>query len=99
MGGSEDSGGWRFVTTSRLDTNESVLNDVDTPNTVLSGESVECQENLDSVGDALAVGGGGDLDGETLEPFNVNLLGLLGGVLRRGGELPHVVRWSLVGVL
>lgn len=99
MGDSEDGGGRGLVTSSRLDTNESVLDDIDSSNTVLSGEGVEGEEDLDRVGDALAVGGGGDLDGETLEELNVNLLGLLGSLLGRDGQFPHVVGRSLVGVL
>jgi hypothetical protein len=99
VGDSEDGGGRRLVTSSRFDTNEPVLDDIDSSNTVLSGEGVEGEEDLDRVGDALAVGGGGDLDGETLEEFNVNLLGLLGSLLGRDGQLPHVVGRSLIGVL
>lgn len=99
VGGSEDGSGWGFVTSTRLDTDESVLDNIDTSNSVLSGESVQGQKDLNRVGHTLAIGRGGDLDWETLEEFNVDLLGLFGCVLRRSGELPHVVRWGLVGVL
>jgi hypothetical protein len=95
---SENGGCRRLVTSSRFDSNESVLDNIDSSNTVLSSEGVEGQKDLDRVGDALAVGGGGDLDGQTLEPFNVDLFRLLGRVLGRSGQLPHVVGRSLVGV-
>jgi hypothetical protein len=99
VGDSENGSGWRLVATSRLDTNESVLDNVDSSNTVLSGEGVQGKEDLDSVGDALAVGGGGDLDGDTLEELDSDLLGLFRGLLRRSSQLPHVIGRSLVGVL
>ena len=99
MGDSENGSGGRLVTTSRLDTNESVLDDINSSNTVLSGEGVEGKEDLDSVGNTLAVGGGRDLDGDTLEELDSDLLGLFWGVLGRSSQLPHVVGRSLIGVL
>jgi hypothetical protein len=98
VGDSENGSGGRLVTSSRLDTDESVLDDIDSSNTVLSGEGVQGKENLDSVGNTLAIGGGGDLDGDTLEELDSNLLGLFGGLLGGGGQLPHVIGRSLVGV-
>jgi hypothetical protein len=98
VGDSENGSGGRLVTSSRLDTDESVLDDIDSSNTVLSGEGVQGKENLDSVGNTLAIGGSGDLDGDTLEELDSNLLGLFGGLLGGGGQLPHVIGRSLVGV-
>jgi len=99
VGDSENGSGGRLVTTSRLDTNESVLDDINSSNTVLSGEGVEGKEDLDSIGNALAVGGGRDFDGNTLEELDSDLLGLFRGVLRRSSQFPHVVGRSLIGVL
>jgi len=99
VGDSEDGSGGGLVTPSRLDTDESVLDDVDSSNTVLSGEGVQGKEDLDSVGNTLPIGGGGNLDGDTLEELDGNLLGLFGGLLGRSGQLPHVIRRGLVGVL
>lgn len=98
VGDSENSSSGRLVATSRLDTDESVLDNVDSPNTVLSGQSVEREEDLDGVGDDLAICRVGDLDRETLGEFDLNLLGLFRGVLRRSSQLPHVIGRSLVGV-
>jgi hypothetical protein len=98
VGDSEDGSGGRLVTSSRLDTDESVLDDIDSTNTVLSGKGVEGQKDLNSVGDALAIGRSGNLDGNTLEELDSDLLGLFGGLLRRSGQLPHVIGRSLVGV-
>lgn len=99
VGDSEDGSGGRLVTSSRLDTDESVLDDIDSSNTVLSGEGVQRKKDLDSVGNTFAVGGSGDLDGDTLEELDSDLLGLFGGLLGGGGQLPHVIGRSLVGVL
>lgn len=99
VGGSEDGGGGRLVTSSGLDTNESVLDNVDTSDTVPSGEGVEREEDLDSVGHNLAIGWEEDLHGETLGPLDVNGLRLLWGLLWGHGELPHVIGRRLVGVL
>lgn len=99
MSGSKDGSGRGLVTTTRLDTNESVLDNIDTSDTVPSRKSIEGEEDLDRVGDALAVGRVGHLDGQTLLELDVNLLRLFGRLLRRGGELPHVIGRRLVGVL
>lgn len=98
VGDSENGGGGGLVTSSGLDTDESVLDDIDSSNTVLSGEGVQSKEDLDSVGNALAIGRSSDLDGDTLEELDSNLLGLFGGLLRGSGQLPHVIGRSLVGV-
>jgi hypothetical protein len=98
VGDSENGSGGGLVTSSRLDTDESVLDNIDSSNTVLSGKGVESQKDFNSVGDALAVGRSSDLDGNTLEEFDSDLLGLFGSLLRRSGQLPHVIGRSLVGV-
>lgn len=98
VGDSKNGSGRGLVTSSRLDTNESVLDNIDSSNTVLSGKGVEGQKDLDSVGNALSVGRSSDLDGDTLEELDSDLLGLFGSLLRRSGQLPHVIGRSLVGV-
>lgn len=96
---SEDGSSRRLVASSRLDTDESVLDNVDSTDTVLSGEGIEREEDINSVGDNLAIGGVGHFDGQTLGKFNLDLLGLLGGLLRGSGQFPHVIGRGLVGVL
>jgi hypothetical protein len=99
VGDSENGSGRRLVTSSGLDTDESVLDNINSSNTVLSSKGVKGQEDLDSVGNALSVGRGSDLDGNTLEELDSDLLRGLGSLLGRSGELPHVIGRSLVGVL
>lgn len=99
VGSSEDGGSGRLVASSRLDTNESVLDNVDSTDTVPPGKSVEGKENVDRVGHNLAVSRKSNLDGETLGELNVNSLGSIGSLLGGNGKLPHVIGGSLVGVL
>lgn len=99
VGDSKDGSRRRLVTTSRLDTDESVLDNVNSADTVLSGKSVEGEEDFDGIGDSLAIRWVGDLDGETLGKLNLDLLWGLGCLLWGSGELPHVIGRSLVGVL
>jgi hypothetical protein len=96
VGDSENSSGRGFVTTSRLDTDESVLNNVDSSDTVLPGEGVQYEEHIDGIG--VGSGADGDFDGETLFKDDLDSLGLVGSVFGRGGQLPHVGGRGGVGV-
>lgn len=99
VGSTEDGGSGGLVASSRLDTNESVLDNVDSTDTVPPGKSVEGKENVDRVGHSLAVSRESNLDGETLGELDVNSLGGIGSLLGGDGKLPHVIGGSLVGVL
>lgn len=48
---SQDCSTWSFIAASRLDSNEAVLNNVDTSNAVFAGKLVECKEDVDWVRD------------------------------------------------
>ena len=99
MGDTKDGGTGRFVTSSGLDTDESVLDDIDSTDSVLSGESVELEEDFDGIGVDSSGSGDGDLGGQSLDKLYDNLLGLFRSSLGRAGQLPHVRRRSSVGVL
>lgn len=93
----EDGSGGRLVATTRLDTDEAILDDVDTSDAVLAGKRVEDEEDLDLVGVLLAAGV--DLDGETALELDRDLFGLTGSILSVGGQLPHVLGRGSVRVL
>lgn len=99
MGDPEDGGTGRFVTASRLDADESVLDNVDPADSVLPGERIELQEDLDGIGVHGSSSGHGDLGRQAPLELDDNLLGLVGGVLGRSGQLPHVSGRGGVGVL
>lgn len=90
-----------LVATTRLDTDEAVLDNVDTADTVAAGDGVGGQEELDGVGDDLGLAGLGvlELDGVTLLEVKGEVLGLIGGGQGGLGELPHVLGRGDVGVL
>lgn len=99
VGGTEDGGSGSLVTSTRLDTDEPVLDDINAADSVLPAESVEDVEHLHGVGVGLGVDGGGELGGETGFELDDDALGLGGCVLGRGGQFPHVGGGSGVGVL
>lgn len=86
-----------LVASSGLDTDEPVLNDIDTSNTVFPAKSIESIENVHGVGIFLStldghLGGetGGEVDGDTV--------GSGGSSVDGGGQLPHVGGRGGVGV-
>lgn len=86
----EDGCARAFVAATRLDTDESVLDNVNTTDAVGASERVEGKEHVYWVGVGLA--GGADLhgDGNALLESDGNVLWLVGCSLRRLGQLPHV---------
>ena len=87
-----------LVAATGLEADETVLDNVDTADTVPAGNGVGSEEELDGLGDALAVLVL-ELDRETLLEVDSEVLrgvGCLGGV---DGQLPHVLGRSDVGVL
>lgn len=95
----QDSGSWGFVASTGLDTDESVLDDVDTTDTVLPAEGVQGNKDIDGVGVDLVILRHGDLHGETTLEIDRDLFGLLRGFFWRSRQLPHVDRRGGVGVL
>lgn len=65
---------------------------------MLPAESVQCEEDLNTICVGFAVVRDGDFYGEASLELDGNALGLLGCLLRSGGELPHVVGGRGVGV-
>ena len=96
---SGETGG--FVAATGLDTDETVLNDINTANTVTAGNSVSGQEELDGVGDSLLLASLSvlELDGDTLLEVEGEVLGLIGGGQGVLGQFPHVGGRSGIGVL
>lgn len=99
VSGTKNSGTRGFVASTGLDTDVAVLDNVDPSNTVLAGKSVESEEDLNRVGDGLVRLRESDLDRNTLLEVNSDSLRGLRGLAGVGGQLPHVIRGSLVGVL
>lgn len=104
----EDGSRGSLVASTRLDTDEPVLNNIDTSNTVLASEGVEGKVNLDGVGDLGSLGRGDGLgtrrvddhlDGNSPLEGDGETLGLGGSVLEVLGQLPHVGGRGRVGVL
>lgn len=94
--GAQDGGTGRFVTSSGLDTDESILDNIDTAHTVFTSKSVESQEDLNGIG--VCVGACGDLDGKTSLKFDGDPFGSDGGIFGSGGKFPHVSWGCGVGV-
>ena len=90
-----------LVAATRLNTDETVLNNVNTANTVTTGNGVGSQEELDRVGNSLllAVLGVLQLHRETLVEVDDEVFRLVGSGERVGGQFPHVSGRSGVGVL
>ena len=100
VGRSEDGGSWRLITSTRLDTDESVLDDVDPPDTVLTPEGIKGVKHVNSIGVSLvAVRKDGELDRETLFELDCDLVRGVRGGFGRLGQLPHIGRRSDVGIL
>lgn len=98
VSGTQDGSTWRLVASTGLNTDESVLDDVDTTDTVLTSESIESKEDFHTIGVSLLLVRDGDLDRETCLELDRDLLGGGGGVLGRDGEFPHVYGRCSVGV-
>lgn len=96
-----------LITSSRLDTNESVLNNVTSSNPMLPRQRIQSQEDLNRIGDFLSSGRrNGSLISRvnqktrrnTLGEVDRNPLGRLGCVFEGLSKFPHVGRRSGIGV-
>lgn len=90
-----------LVAATGLDTDETVLNDIDTANTVTASNGVSGQEEVNRVSDGLLLTTLSvlKLDGDTLLEEECEVLGLIRGRQRVLGQLPHIGGRSCVGVL
>lgn len=97
-----------FVASSTLDTDETVLDNVDTADTVLASELVESQEDFDRVRNGCAFGGhlgfgtsgvDQELNRDTLLKGDRQSFRLRRGFLEALDELPHVIGRGRIGVL
>lgn len=86
-----------IVAATGLETDETVLNDIDTADTVVVADLVEELEELNGASGLLAIND--DLDGDTLLEVDGELLGSVGGVLGVNGAGPELLGGSVVGVL
>ena len=89
----------RFVASSRFDTDESILDDIGSTNTVFPAQSVKCREDVYSISELFLIIRHHDFDGKTAFEFNGNALGSLWSFFRSCGEFPHVCRWSGIRIL
>ena len=101
MGRAQASKTGGLVAAAGLDTDETVLDDIDTTNTVAAGNGVSGEEELDGVGSNLLLATLGvlELDGNTLLEVDSEVLGLIGGGQGVLGQLPHVGGRSGIGIL
>lgn len=90
-----------LVAATGLDTDETVLNDINTANTVTASNGVSGQEELNRVSDGLFLTTSSvlKLDGDTLLEEDDEVLGLIRSRQRVLGQLPHISGRGCVGVL
>ena len=90
MSDAEDRGSGRLVTATRLDANETVFDDVDAANTMLSSKRIEGEEDCYRVRVLLALSGDSDANGKTLLKFDGDSFRYVGRFFGCGCELPHI---------
>lgn len=90
-----------LVAATGLDADETVLDNVDTANTVTAGNSVGSKEEVDGVGSDLLLATLGvlEFDGDTLLEGDGEILGLIRSGQGIHGQLPHVGGRSGIGIL
>ena len=99
MGNSQNGCARRFVASSRFDTDESILDDIGSTNTVFPAQSVECHEELYTISVLLWFVRHHEFDGKTAFEFNGDAFGSLWGFFGSCSEFPHICRWSGVRIL
>ena len=98
VSGAENGETWGLVASTGLESDETVLHDINTSNTVAAADGVGLKEELKRASDVLALGVlEGDWD--TLLELDGEVLWLIWGGEWVGGELPHIFWWSVVWIL
>lgn len=97
MGKASNGEAGSIVAATGLETDEAVLNDIDTANTVVVTNLVEELEEFNRTSGLLAIDN--DLDGDTLLKDDGELLGSVGGVLGVNSAGPELLGGSVVGIL
>ena len=98
MGRSEDSKTWRLIASPGLNPDEPVLDNVDTANTIPSGNGIGGKEELNWVSDDFSILVL-ELHGNTLLEVNGEIFWHIRGILWVNGKLPHILWWGRVRVL
>jgi len=98
MSDAQDSGAWRFVAPSRFHADESVLDDVNSSDTVFPAESIQREEDLDGIGVVFCLSRDGNFDWKPTLKFDGDSLGFLRRILRSSSQFPHVNGRGNVGV-
>ena len=100
VGHSEDGRSWSLITSTRLDTDESVFDHIDPSDSVLTSEGVQDVKDVNGISIGLvAVRKDSKFDRKTLLELDGDLIGGVRSRLRRLGQLPHIGRRSDVGIL
>jgi len=98
VGSTQDGSAGRLVASAGLDTNETVLDDIDPSNTVFPAKCVQGKEDLYSVGVGFILLWHVDLDGYAGFELDGNAFGLGGCIFGSSGQLPHIWGRCCVGV-
>merc|ERR1712232_1036054 len=91
MSGTQEGASRCLIDSPGLDTDKSILNDINAPDAVFSSDHVAIQENVKRVCLLGAVGFVGDFDRDALGKFNLDGFGGVGGILGRSSHLEHRV--------
>lgn len=97
MRGPEDGQAWGFIAAARFDADEAVLDDINPADAVSAGKIVCGKEDLKSAAGRL--GSSDQFNWNSLGEDNCEVFRGVRGGSHGGGEFPHVVRWSCVGIL
>ena len=99
VGLAEEGATGSLVDATRLDTDEAVLHNINAADAVLSSDLIAVQEYFEGVGLDGAVRLVGDLHGDAGLELDGHGVGLVGGVLGRGGHLEHGLVVGAVSIL
>mmetsp|Transcript_5748 Transcript_5748/g.10315 ORF Transcript_5748/g.10315 Transcript_5748/m.10315 type:complete len:214 (+) Transcript_5748:650-1291(+) len=99
MRGSQNSGTRSFIDAARLNTDKSVLDDIDTSNTVLLRDLIEQQEKRERLVRRLACSLVGHLDGFAIDKLDSHHLRFVLPLVTRQGLSVHSLGWRSSRVL
>jgi len=97
MGSTKNGGSRGLIASSGLDANESILDDIDTANTMLPGQIVQGGEDFDTISVGFSVCDY-NFDGKSTLEFDGKSFRGLRRVFGGYSEFPHVCRWGGVGI-